>query len=111
MLRIANGSALELDTALTLLAQRGACRPPARAEARTLTVWVVAMLTTLRHRAAPWVRGRGTRPGPNSQSAFCLTLLDICRFDADSAPRSSGRLGQGLTPLHPAWARNSSQAW
>lgn len=53
MLRIAKGSALELDAALTLLAQRGACRLVARDEARTLTVRVVAMLTALRNRAAP----------------------------------------------------------
>ena len=53
MLRIAKGSALELDAALTLLAQRGACRSAARVEARTLTVRVVAMLTALRNRAAP----------------------------------------------------------
>lgn len=53
MLRIAKGSALELDAALTLLAQRGACRVAARVEARGLTVRVVAMLSGLRARAAP----------------------------------------------------------
>lgn len=53
MLRISKGSALELDAALTLLTQRGACRSAARVEARTLNVRVVAMLTALRNRAAP----------------------------------------------------------
>ena len=50
-LRIARGSALELDAALTLLAHRGACAPAARAQARAWTVRVVAMLTRLRARA------------------------------------------------------------
>lgn len=48
MLRIAKGSALELDAALTLLSHRGGCRAAAREEARTLTLRVVAMLTKLR---------------------------------------------------------------
>ena len=47
-LRIARGSALELDAALTLMLHRAACR-----EAKALTVRVVAMLTALRNRAAP----------------------------------------------------------
>ena len=47
-LHIARGSALELDAALTLLSQRGACRPEARAHARRLTVRGVAILTRLR---------------------------------------------------------------
>ena len=51
-LRIARGSALEVDAALTLLTQRGACNPASRSEARTLTLRVVAMLTRLRDRAA-----------------------------------------------------------
>ncbi len=46
-LRIARGSALEVDAALTLLSHRGACAPQARAQARALTVRVVAMLTRL----------------------------------------------------------------
>ncbi len=53
MLRISKGSALELDAALTLLAQRGACRMAGRREARGLTVRVVAMLTGLGAWAAP----------------------------------------------------------
>ncbi len=51
-LRIARGSALEVDAALTLLAHRGACGAAARAEARSLNLRVVAMLTRLRERAA-----------------------------------------------------------
>jgi len=42
--RIAHGSALELDAALTLLAHRGACAPASRQRARELTARVVAML-------------------------------------------------------------------
>jgi len=52
-LRIARGSALELDAALTLMLHRGACRAAERNSAKTLTVRVVAMLTALRNRAAP----------------------------------------------------------
>jgi len=52
-LRIARGSALEVDAALTLLLHRGACRAQDRTAAKTLTVRVVAMLTALRNRAAP----------------------------------------------------------
>ena len=52
-LRIARGSALELDAALTLLLHRGACRSEQRTTAKALTVRVVAMLTALRNRAAP----------------------------------------------------------
>ena len=52
-LRIARGSALELDAALTLMLHRGACREAARAAAKGLTLRVVAMLTALRNRAAP----------------------------------------------------------
>lgn len=52
-LRIARGSALELDAALTLMLHRGACRVEARNAAKGLTVRVVAMLTALRNRAAP----------------------------------------------------------
>ena len=52
-LPIARGSALELDAALTLMLQRGACRVEARNPAKGLTVRVVAMLTALRNRAAP----------------------------------------------------------
>ena len=52
-LRIARGSALELDAALTLLLHRGACREAERVAAKGLTVRVVAMLTALRNRAAP----------------------------------------------------------
>ena len=52
-LRIARGSALELDAALTLMLHRGACRETERKAAKTLTVRVVAMLTALRDRAAP----------------------------------------------------------
>ena len=51
-LRIARGSALEVDAALTLLTQRGAFNPASRSEARALTLRVVAMLTRLRDRAA-----------------------------------------------------------
>ena len=51
-LRIARGSALEVDAALTLLSQRGGCSPSARAEVRSLNLRVVAMLTKLRDRAA-----------------------------------------------------------
>lgn len=43
-LRIARGSALEVDAALTLLSHRGACDDDLRREARDLTVRVVAML-------------------------------------------------------------------
>lgn len=52
-LRIARGSALELDAALTLMLHRGACRDAERCAAKGLTVRVVAMLTALRNRAAP----------------------------------------------------------
>ena len=52
-LRIARGSALELDAALTLMLHRGACREAERKAAKVLTVRVVAMLTALRNRAAP----------------------------------------------------------
>ena len=52
-LRIARGSALELDAALTLMLHRGACRGVERKAAKGLTVRVVAMLTALRNRAAP----------------------------------------------------------
>ena len=52
-LRIARGSALELDAALTLMLHRGACRAEERSAAKALTVQVVAMLTVLRNRAAP----------------------------------------------------------
>jgi four helix bundle protein len=51
MLRIARGSALELDAALTLLAHRGACAATTRGEARALTVRLVAMLVRLGARA------------------------------------------------------------
>ena len=52
-LRIARGSALELDAALTLMLHRGACREAERKAAKSLTVRVVALLTALRNRAAP----------------------------------------------------------
>ena len=52
-LRIARGSALELDAALTLMLPRGACREAERKAAKVLTVRVVAMLTALRNRASP----------------------------------------------------------
>ncbi len=52
-LRIARGSALELDAALILMLHRGACRAAERQAAKGLTVRVVAMLTALRNRAAP----------------------------------------------------------
>ncbi|MBI4911273.1 MAG: four helix bundle protein [Acidobacteria bacterium] len=52
-LRIARGSALELDAALTLLLNRGACREAERVAAKRFTVRVVAMVTGLRNRAAP----------------------------------------------------------
>ena len=52
-LRIARGSALELDAALTLMLHRGACQAAERNAAKGLTVRVVAMLTALRNRAAP----------------------------------------------------------
>ena len=52
-LRIARGSVLKVDAALTLLLHRGACRAEERNAAKTLTVRVVAMLTMLRNRAAP----------------------------------------------------------
>jgi four helix bundle protein len=52
-LRIARGSALELDAALTLMLHRGACRVAERQTAKGLTVRVVAMLTALKNRAAP----------------------------------------------------------
>ncbi len=51
-LRIARGSALEVDASLTLLAARGACGAAARAEAKSLNLRVVAMVTKLRDRAA-----------------------------------------------------------
>jgi len=54
MLRISKGSALELDAALTLLANRGACAKTTREKARSLTLRVVAMLTRLRERAVGW---------------------------------------------------------
>lgn len=50
-LRIARGSALEVDAALTLLANRDACSPLARATARDLAVRLVSMLTKLTARA------------------------------------------------------------
>ena len=52
-LRIARGSALELDAAMTLMLHRGACREAERKEAKALTIRMVAMLTALRNRAAP----------------------------------------------------------
>ena len=52
-LRIARGSALELDAALTLMLHRGACRAAERQVAKGLTVRVVALITGLRNRAAP----------------------------------------------------------
>jgi four helix bundle protein len=52
-LRIARGSVLELDAALTLMLHRGACQEGDRQAAKVLTVRVVAMLTALRNRAAP----------------------------------------------------------
>ena len=52
-LRIAGGSALELDAALTLMLHRGACRAGERQAAKGLTVRVVAIVTALRNRAAP----------------------------------------------------------
>lgn len=52
-LRIARGSALELDAALTLMLHRGGCREAERQAAKGLTVRVVAILTALRNRAAP----------------------------------------------------------
>jgi four helix bundle protein len=51
-LRISRGSALELDAALTLLEQRGACASAARVESRALCERLVAMLTRLVQRAA-----------------------------------------------------------
>jgi four helix bundle protein len=52
-LRIARGSALELDAALTLMLHRGACRAEARKAAKLLNVRAVALLTALRNQAAP----------------------------------------------------------
>ena len=52
-LRIARGSALEVDAALKLLLHRGACGATERAQAKELTRRVVAMLTVMRNRAAP----------------------------------------------------------
>ena len=52
-LRIARGSALEVDAGLTLLFHRGACGAAERAQAKDLTRRVVAMLTVMRNRAAP----------------------------------------------------------
>ena len=52
-LRIARGSALELDAALTLMLHRGACREGERKAAKLLNVRMVALLTALRNRAAP----------------------------------------------------------
>ena len=52
-LRIAWGSALELDAALTRMLHRGACRGVQRKVAKALTVRVVAMPTALCTRAAP----------------------------------------------------------
>lgn len=51
-LRIARGSALELDAALTLMLHRGACRAAERQAAKDLTIRVVALLTALRNRAS-----------------------------------------------------------
>ena len=51
-LKIARGSALEVDAALSLLLQRGACDNASRNAARALNVRVVAMLTKLRELAA-----------------------------------------------------------
>ena len=51
-LRIARGSALELDAALTLMLHRGACREAERKAAKGLTVRVVAMLMALRNQVA-----------------------------------------------------------
>ncbi len=51
-LRISRGSALELDAALTLLEQRGACPSAVRAQARELSERLVAMLTRLVQLAA-----------------------------------------------------------
>jgi four helix bundle protein len=51
LLRIARGSALEVDGALTLLANRRVCADDVRAEARQLTERLVAMLTGLVARA------------------------------------------------------------
>ena len=45
--RIARGSALETDVALTLLANRGACADGDRGNARELTVRIVSMLKRL----------------------------------------------------------------
>lgn len=52
-LRIARGSSLELDAALTLLLHRGAYRADERNAAKVPTLQVVAMLTALRNRASP----------------------------------------------------------
>jgi len=52
-LRIARGSALELDAALTLMLHRGACREAERKAAKGLTVRGVALVTALRNQAAP----------------------------------------------------------
>ena len=52
-MRIARGSALELDAALTLMQHRGACRAEELQAAKGLTVRLVALLTALRNRAAP----------------------------------------------------------
>ena len=52
-LRIARGSVLELDAALTLMLHRGACRVEERKAAKGLTVRVVALLPALRNRASP----------------------------------------------------------
>ncbi len=46
-LRIARGSMLETDAALTLLADRGACPDDTRRHARNLTVRTVSMVTRL----------------------------------------------------------------
>ncbi len=46
-LRIARGSMLETDAALTLLANRGACPEDTRRDARALTVRTVSMVTRL----------------------------------------------------------------
>ena len=51
-LRVARGSLLELDAALTLLTHRRACPPDARAEARALAVRLAAMLHGLLARAS-----------------------------------------------------------
>jgi four helix bundle protein len=46
-LRIARGSTLEVDAAMTLLCHRGACKDEERARVRELCVRVVSMLTRM----------------------------------------------------------------